>query len=163
MLVGFLLRNRVGLPQIRPAVGGDLRQLQRRLDLLAAGPGLREFLVDFRSVNRRQQFALLNLASHVLVPAQKVAVGARKNRRLFKGLQISGQHQFVVSGLGLRLHHGDSRNRDGFRFFRQRVGFALPVQKRNCAGGDQDEQHGANQNLARPAGAGAAGPAGRSI
>ena len=40
LLVGFLLRNRVGLPQIRPAVRGDLRQLQRRLDLLAAGSRL---------------------------------------------------------------------------------------------------------------------------
>ena len=69
------------------------------------------------------------------------------NRRLFKGLQISGQQQFVVSGLGFGLHHRDGRNRDGFGFFRKRVGFGVPVQKSNCAGGDQNEQYGANQNL----------------
>ena len=69
LLVGFLLGNRVGLAQVCPAVSGDLRQPQRRFDLLAAGSGLGKLLVDFWSVNRRQQFSLLNLASHVLVPA----------------------------------------------------------------------------------------------
>src|SRR5207244_7251105 len=41
----------------------------------------------------------------------------------------------------------DGRNRNGFGFFRKRVRFALPVQKRNYAGGDQDEERGAHQNL----------------
>ena len=147
LLVGFLLRNRVRLAQIRPTVGGDLGQCQCGFDLLTTGPGLRELLIDFRCVDRRQQFTLLHLASNVLVPAQKVAIRAGKNGGLDIGLQVSRQHQFVVSRLGLGLYNRNVRDRDGFGFLYQRIRFASPVQKSNCARDEQHDQGNCHQHF----------------
>ena len=68
-LVGFLVRNRIGLKQMLPARGRGCRQLEIRLGILQIGPGLLQLLVKLRGFNRGQKLAFSYACADVYVPA----------------------------------------------------------------------------------------------
>ena len=145
LLIGFLLRNRVGLAQADIAVGIDLGQVHLRHDLLPVGAGLHQLLVHLRGVDVGQQFALGDAAADVFVPAQQIAVGASVNRRLFVGLQRSRQHQFLVGLFRRGMDDGNRGNGFALGLVGQHVAVVHAHEHRDHAANDQQQQHKANQ------------------
>ena len=107
VLVRFLRGNGVSLTQVFPAVRGDFRDLHLRDNLLARGPGLVQFLIDFRRVDFCQQLAFRYPAANVFVPANQVAIGAGVDRRFLIGQQRSRQNQIFIGLFRRRIYHGD--------------------------------------------------------
>src|ERR1017187_4797856 len=68
---GFLMGNGIRLAQILPTICRNFRQIPLGRNLTAASAGLRQFLIDLRSINLGQQVALVNSAAYVLIPAQQ--------------------------------------------------------------------------------------------
>ena len=115
----FLLRNGVRLAQILPTISGDLRNIQLRGGLLTTGASLGQFLIDFRSIDVREQCALGNVAANVPVPAPQVSTGASVDWGLFVGLQGGGQHEFFVWFFRNGVNDRDRGNGIDFRFLGQ--------------------------------------------
>ncbi len=83
---------------LRIATHVMLRKIFRRLRCSQFRAGLRQLLMDFRRIDFRQQFALVNLAADVVIPLLQIPVRPRINRRFHVRLQSRGQHH--VFGFG---------------------------------------------------------------
>jgi len=86
-IIDFLFRYAVGLDQLFISRGGDARKTLVGLHGAKIGARLRKLLVHLRCFDVGQQFALLHVATNVVVPLFEVAGGSRVNGRLRVGLQ----------------------------------------------------------------------------
>ena len=62
------------------------------------GACLAKLLIDFRSVDFREQLPRLYARADVHVPAFQVAVRARIDRSIFEGLHVSRENDFLARG-----------------------------------------------------------------
>jgi hypothetical protein len=84
-LVGFLVRNRIGLKQMLPARSRGCCQLEIRFGILQIGPCLLQLLVKFRSFNRGQKLAFFYACPDVYVPVLNVAARTRVDGSVIEG------------------------------------------------------------------------------
>ena len=95
--------------QILPACGRSGREPGVGLLLEHMGAGLRQLLIQIRTVDNRQDLPGLDLAANVGLPALQVAVDPGMDRRLAPGLQMRGQAQGIAMGVLQGLEYVDNR------------------------------------------------------
>ena len=110
---------------------------------IEVGFGLRELLIDFRSIDVGEQCALRNSGADIEIPLLQVAVGTRVDGRLNVGLHGSRKHEiFLGFGLDRRMGNGNGGNGHGFGVARERLELRATLQHGDAA--DHDERDGEN-------------------
>src|ERR1700733_973325 len=105
-LVGFLLGHGARAHQVKPAVRGDLGNVQVGLRGIQLRLSLLQLLVDFGSFDLREQLAFLDMRADVEIPALEIATGSRINRSVAECLCVAGQYYFLSGGAFSRKNHG---------------------------------------------------------
>src|SRR6266403_389943 len=110
VLFGGFARDRIGLEQADPAVGGHLGDVVLDLRRILSGARLLELRVDFGGVDIGQEFARRHLGTDVLVPMREIAVCTRENRSFLICLHVGRQLDALHGRRCLRVHHRDHGN-----------------------------------------------------
>src|ERR1700688_212495 len=118
-LVGFLVRNRIGLKQMLPARSRDFRQLEIRLGILQIGPRLLQLLVKFRGFNRGQKLAFSYARADVYVPVLNVAARPGVDGSVIEGRRTPWQRYLIGVCTRFGRDHVHIRNRRSLRILPQ--------------------------------------------
>ena len=119
--------------------GSDLRKIGVGLGGFEIGFGLNELLIDFRSIDVGEKFALADAAADVAIPLFEIAVGARVDRRFDVGLHGAGKDQIprpeasVVGWMTATVGMASV-----LRFLGERLVLRAALQQRERA---EDDQH----------------------
>jgi hypothetical protein len=103
--VGVLLRDRLGLQHVLPALRGGLRVVEIGLRGGFVGAGLAQLRVQIGRFDRRENLAAFHLRADVGVPMREIAARARVDRGFGERHHGAGQQQFIHARRGARLDH----------------------------------------------------------
>ena len=117
---------------------------------------LRQFPVDLRGLDLRQQIALVDAGADVGVPALQIAAGSGIDRRLDVRLHDARQHQFIAGSAQLRFrrdHRRDGILRGALAQLRTSHQAAADAPHREHQGNDADDERVAANSALSAAGA----------
>ena len=134
-LICFLLRYGVFGQQALPAIAGHTGEFFVGLHPFQLSAGLLQLLIDLWRVDDGQYLPLLHMSADIEEPLFEIAIGARVDGSLGKGLHVTWKHQFLIASAKGGMHHTHGQNRGVVGLRSQLLFICMPLIKAITDGG----------------------------